>query len=249
LTAAQQNALQANDYNQTVSNKTASYTLVAADKGTRIVMNSASATTITVNTSLFAAGDTLWIENIGTGVCTVTAGTATVSSAGPLYISTNGGGRLVFISASTSIWFPSAINKVLQIVHGSTSTGVTNSTNVYADTNLTATITPQSTSSKILVMISQNGVFKSADNGNSRISLLLLRNGFGLNTFAGNALMTGSLLQQWVPSASTFYLDSPASTSALTYKTQFRNEDNTAFVAVQRENYSTSTIVLLEITA
>jgi hypothetical protein len=39
LTAAQMDALQANDYNQTVSNKTASYTLVAADKGTRIAMN------------------------------------------------------------------------------------------------------------------------------------------------------------------------------------------------------------------
>ncbi len=32
LTAAQMNALQGNDYNQTVSTKTASYTLVAADK-------------------------------------------------------------------------------------------------------------------------------------------------------------------------------------------------------------------------
>jgi hypothetical protein len=39
LTAAQLNAVQANDYNQTVSTKTASYTLVAADKGTRVVMN------------------------------------------------------------------------------------------------------------------------------------------------------------------------------------------------------------------
>ena len=139
--------------------------------------------------------------------------------------------------------------RVLQVVHNSTSTGVTNSTNVYQDTNLTATITPQSSSSKILVLVSQNGIFKSADNANSRISLILLRNGSNLNTFAGNALMTGSATSLWVPSATTFYFDSPATTSALTYKTQFRNEDNSAFVAVQRENYSTSTIVLLEISA
>jgi len=59
LTAAQMDSLQANDYNQTVSTKTVSYTLVAADKGTRVVMNAAGATTITVNTSLFSAGDTL----------------------------------------------------------------------------------------------------------------------------------------------------------------------------------------------
>ena len=85
LTAAQMDALQANDYNQTVSNKTASYTLVAADKGTRIVMSNAGATTITVNTSLFAAGDTLFIQNIGAGTCTISAvtpGTTTVLSAG-----------------------------------------------------------------------------------------------------------------------------------------------------------------------
>lgn len=109
LTAAQMDSLQANDYNQTVSTKTASYTLVAADKGTRVVMNSASATTITVNTSLFSAGDTLFLQNIGAGVCTVTAGTATVSSAGPLAIPQNGSGLLYFTSAGVSIYYPSAV--------------------------------------------------------------------------------------------------------------------------------------------
>lgn len=108
LTAAQMNTLQANDYNQTVATKTASYTLVAADKGTRVVMNVASANTVTVNTSLFSAGDTLVIQNIGAGVTTVTAGTATVSSAGPLTISQYGSGTLYFTSAGVSLWFPSA---------------------------------------------------------------------------------------------------------------------------------------------
>jgi hypothetical protein len=108
LTAAQMNTLQANDYNQTVATKTASYTLVAADKGTRVVMNVASANTVTVNTSLFSAGDTLVIQNIGAGVTTVTAGTATVSSAGPLTIAQYGSGTLYFTSAGVSLWFPSA---------------------------------------------------------------------------------------------------------------------------------------------
>ena len=108
LTAAQMNAVQGNDYNQTVSTKTASYTLIAADKGTRIVMNVASANTVTVNTSLFSAGDTLVIQNIGAGVTTVTAGTATVSSAGPLAIPQYGSGTLYFTSAGVAIFFPSA---------------------------------------------------------------------------------------------------------------------------------------------
>ena len=108
LTAAQMDSLQANDYNQTVSTKTANYVLVAADKGTRVVMNAAGATTITVNTSLFSAGDTLQLQNIGAGVTTVTAGTATVSSAGPLAIPQYGSGTLYFTSAGVSIFFPSA---------------------------------------------------------------------------------------------------------------------------------------------
>jgi len=109
LTAAQMNALQANDYNQTVSAKVASYTLVAADKGTRITMSNAAATTITVNTSLFAAGDSLRIQNIGAGACTITAGTATVTSAGPLALVQWGGGQLYFTSASAAVWFPDAV--------------------------------------------------------------------------------------------------------------------------------------------
>ena len=106
LTAAQVNNLQANDYNQTVSTKTDSYTLVAADKGTRVVMNKATATTITVNTSLFNAGDTLWIHNVGAGVCTITAGTATVSTSGSLALAQNAGGTLYFTSAGVAIFFP-----------------------------------------------------------------------------------------------------------------------------------------------
>ena len=105
LTAAQMDSLQANDYNWTVSTKTVSYTLVAADKGTRVVMNAAGATTITVNTSVFNAGDTLFIQNIGAGTCTITAGTATVTTAGSLALAQWGGGTLYFTSASAAIFF------------------------------------------------------------------------------------------------------------------------------------------------
>lgn len=104
LTAAQMTTLQANDYNQTVSAKTASYVLVAADAGTRITMSNAGATTITVNTGLFTAGDTLIITNIGAGACTITAGTATVSTAGSLILNQYDSGTLYFSSASAAIW-------------------------------------------------------------------------------------------------------------------------------------------------
>lgn len=109
FTAANANLLRSNQYNQTVTTKTASYTpTTTTDIGTRVIMNSASATTITINTSIYTAGDTFFIGNIGVGVCTLTAGTCTITSAGPLAIPQNGGGTLYFTSASAAIFYSSA---------------------------------------------------------------------------------------------------------------------------------------------
>jgi hypothetical protein len=105
LTAAQMTSLQSNDYNQTVNGKTASYTLVATDVGTRISMNSASATTITVNTSLFAAGDQVYVVNTGSGVTTITAGTATVTTSGSLALGQYDSGTLYFTATGSAIFF------------------------------------------------------------------------------------------------------------------------------------------------
>ena len=47
--------------------------------------------------------------------------------------------------------------KVLQVVFGSTSTETRNNTNTLADTGLSASITPSATSSKVLIIVMQNG--------------------------------------------------------------------------------------------
>jgi hypothetical protein len=70
-------------------------------------MNAAGATTITVNTSLFAAGDTVFIQNLGAGVCTITAGTATVNTYSSLALNQYEGGHLYFTSASAAIFYKS----------------------------------------------------------------------------------------------------------------------------------------------
>ena len=106
LTAAQMTSLQQTAMGGgSTTDKVASYVLLAADAGTTVIMNSASATTITVNTALFAAGDTVNIQNIGAGICTVTAGTATVNTAGSLALNQYEGGVLYFRSTSASTFF------------------------------------------------------------------------------------------------------------------------------------------------
>ena len=109
LTAAQMTSLQQTAMlGGAASAKTASYTLVAADAGTAISMSNAGATTITVNTGLFAAGDTVQITNLGAGVCTITAGTATVNSSASLALAQYESGTLDFTSASAAVFIKGA---------------------------------------------------------------------------------------------------------------------------------------------
>lgn len=104
LTSLQQTAM----LGGAASNKTSSYTLVAADAGTGISMTSTSATTITVNTGLFAAGDKVQITNLGTGVSTITAGTATVNTSASLALAQYESGTLDFTSTSAAIFIKGA---------------------------------------------------------------------------------------------------------------------------------------------
>ena len=172
LTAAQMNALQGNDYNQTVSTKTASYTLVAADKGTKIVMNSASATTITVNTSLFSAGDTLTILNIGAGVCTVTAGTATVSTTGSLALAQNGGGTLYFTSAGVSVFLADGV--------AATASGLVRTGGGSVGTGASVAFASCFSSTYNSYLITMSGVANSGTNA-LRIALTSLTSGYYTN--------------------------------------------------------------------
>lgn len=106
LTAAQMLSLQQTAMlGGSTTAKTTSYTLVAADAGTVVSVNSTSATTITVNTGLFSAGDTVTIQNWGSGAVTITTGTATVNTAGSLIVPQYDGGVLYFTSASAAIYF------------------------------------------------------------------------------------------------------------------------------------------------
>ena len=253
LTAAQMTSLQQTAMGGgSTTAKTVSYTLVAADAGTVIQMNSASATTITVNTALFAAGDSVQIQNIGAGVCTITAGTATVNTAGSLALSQWEGGQLYFTATGASVFFDvvqsGAAQKIIQVVQGSTATTVSNSTTTAADTGLTATITPTLNTSKVLVLVSQQGCYKSGASGNNAISLKLLRGATSIQQIATN-LFYNTTVGEVSGSVSAAYLDSPATTSATTYKTQFYNYLAAASVSVQIQNVDLSTITLIEVGA
>ena len=135
-----------------------------------------------------------------------------------------------------------ATGAVLQVVQGTTSTEVSATSTSYIDTGLTAAITPTSASSKIVVMIQHNDTRVSAAGGS--IDFNLYRDGASLSVLCKYYLYNsaGNLHAGF----SSNYLDSPASTSSLTYKTVFKRTQNTSTVYVQADN-TPSTITLMEI--
>ena len=144
---------------------------------------------------------------------------------------------------------PSTNGAVLQVIQGTTTTAASNSTTTYADTNLSATITPTSTSSKVLVMVTQTGVVKSSINAGNLVDLRLMRDSTEIQVFGADVLFTNTTLFL-TSTISTNYLDSPNTTSAVTYKTQFRNGVAAAAAEVQSTSVGptpTSTMLLLEI--
>ena len=134
--------------------------------------------------------------------------------------------------------------RVLQVVTATTSTSVNQSTSTFADTGLTATITPQSATSTILVFVSQNGLLKQND---TSVMLRLVRTATTISNFATSLGKTNTALMV-VSAASVCHMDSPATTSATTYKTQYASQANIADVYCQFAS-ATSTIVLAEISA
>ena len=135
------------------------------------------------------------------------------------------------------------------MVSSSSSTTAEIYSTTYTDSNLSATITPSSASSKILVLVTHRAVVQRdatiLENGFIRLvrdsTAILSYEGamwFRAGSTADTALLT------LVPIT---YLDSPSTTSAVTYKTQGKVEATSSNANIRL--YSGSQIVLLEIGA
>ena len=140
------------------------------------------------------------------------------------------------------------IGSVLQVVNVAYAGGTTSSSSsTYADvTGLTATITPNFSTSKILVIVSVNGCKKTTNN--TYLALRLVRDATVIHSLEQEGGYTNNSDINEFGGCGCNFLDSPATTSATTYKIQLASVANNAEVSVGNSN-SGSTITLMEIAA
>lgn len=147
--------------------------------------------------------------------------------------------------------------KVLQVVYANYSTQVGVASTTFTDTGLSASITPTSSSSTILIFVNQQQHSAGSGITSHGTGLRLLRGSTTIYTpdnanrmgqgFIG---MTSATTTGLTDMASFAYQDSPATTSSTTYKIQGRT-NNTAGggQSLFQESSASSNIVLMEIGA
>jgi len=145
---------------------------------------------------------------------------------------------------------PAGGGKVLQVIQAETSTLITVASTSFTDAGLTASITPTANTSKILVIYNQN-VFASRATTGVACAIQLLRGATSIQNlgFPLQINIAGSTNTGLTGNYGAVYLDSPATTSATTYKTQIALNTTANSGVAEANNNNISSITLLEIGA
>jgi len=147
--------------------------------------------------------------------------------------------------------------KVLQVVSATNATSTSISSATFTDTSLSVSITPSSASSKVMVLVTQGWQSSRTDSG---MDFAFRLNRDSTTVYAphqtGNIITFGfslsgvTAINAYYGIMPITYVDSPASTSALTYKTQasLRTTSNSGVLTIQPSGF-TSSIIAIEIGA
>jgi hypothetical protein len=154
------------------------------------------------------------------------------------------------IDGTSGITFPNSTvqasaGQVLQVVNGTNTTRTQTTSASFVASNLTASITPKFSTSKIMVIASVSGY---NDSSGTEAQLTVYRNG-STDVSGGiglTDLYTGS--SDNISNQPILYLDSPATTSSTSYTVYIRRTGGGGSVSVNLRG-TRDTIILMEIAA
>ena len=152
----------------------------------------------------------------GTTLGDVAYSSATANTNTRLPIGTTG--QVLTVAGGVPSWAtPTTTGRVLQVVSPTSFSLTTTSSTTYATTGIVGSITPSSTSSKILVMVKIPWQYLS---GSSTVGFntRLYRGGSNIAQLDQEAARNAGITSGLNGSSTHLYLDSPSSTSSVTYE-------------------------------
>jgi hypothetical protein len=180
----------------------------------------------------------------------VTLSSPAVSGTTTLTLPTTSG---TVLTNGTNTNFP--VGSVLQVVNTIKTNSFSTTSTTFTDvTGLSVSITPSSSSSTILVIASVTGIGTDVTNAGAT-GFILVRNSTAIAQGTGGTVnFTGHLSNRNLGgtahtlNSALSYLDSPSTTSSVTYKIQGRAEAGTLYINRDPDNQvSVSTITVMEI--
>ena len=174
----------------------------------------ASGTTLTL-TSATASSDDMYCVYLGQALQTVNPPNASV-------------GTSQLVDGAVTYAKASGFGKVLQVIGATDSTtrNTTSSSFVTASNTLSVNITPSSTSNKIFIIVNAAGYINATGDANYTI----YRGSTNLGGSNGMTAIYNETAAQINSSVAMSYLDSPSSTSQLTYQVYFKTAAGTAYL-------------------
>ena len=157
-----------------------------------------------------------------------TTGDTIYSSSGstPARLGIGSTGNVLTVSGGVPVWAaPAGGGKIAQVVQGTTTTDTNTTSTSYVNTSLSVSITPSSATSKVMLFVMGSGQARSnSTNGYTWAEFCIANN--------TTTLKSVSIASYNIPNSSTpkdirtpinaAYLDSPATTSAITYRLRVR---------------------------